>query len=31
MADFVQEYTNHLMATLFDPNHHCKYCDEELD
>jgi hypothetical protein len=29
MADFVQEYTNHLMATLFDPDHHCEYCEEE--
>ncbi len=29
MADFVQDYTNHLMATLFDPDHHCKYCEEE--
>jgi hypothetical protein len=30
MADFVQEYTNHLMGTLFELNHHCKYCEEEL-
>jgi hypothetical protein len=23
------EYANHLVATLFDPNHWCMYCEED--
>lgn len=23
------EFADHLMATIFDPNHWCKYCEEE--
>ena len=23
------EYADHLMAMLFDPNHWCKYCEED--
>lgn len=23
------EFADHLMGSLFDPKHHCKYCDEE--
>ena len=29
MADFVQDFTNHLMGTIFDPNHYCDHCEED--
>jgi hypothetical protein len=29
MAEQRLEFTDHLMGYLFDPNHHCDYCDEE--
>jgi hypothetical protein len=29
MAEQRLEFTDHLMGMIFDPRHHCKYCDEE--
>ena len=29
MAEQRLEFADHLMASLFDPNHRCKYCEEE--
>lgn len=29
MAQQRLEFADHLMGSLFDPNHHCKYCEEE--
>lgn len=29
MAEKRLEFADHLMATIFDPNHWCKYCEEE--
>jgi hypothetical protein len=29
MAEQRLEFADHLMGWIFDPNHHCKYCDEE--
>jgi hypothetical protein len=28
MAEQRLEFTDHLMGMLFDPRHHCKYCEE---
>ena len=29
MAEQRLEFTDHLMGWIFDPNHHCDYCEEE--
>ena len=29
MAEQRLEFTDHLMGWIFDPNHHCKYCEDE--
>lgn len=29
MAEQRLEFADHLMGMMFDPKHHCKYCEEE--
>jgi hypothetical protein len=29
MAEQRLEFADHLMGWIFDPNHHCDYCEEE--
>jgi hypothetical protein len=29
MAEQRLEFADHLMGSMFDPNHHCKYCEDE--
>jgi hypothetical protein len=29
MAEQRLEFADHLMGMLFDPRHHCKYCEDE--
>ena len=29
MAEQRLEFADHLMGWIFDPNHRCKYCEED--